>query len=134
MTTLQILTLWNFDPTILGGSAALLVAYAAAVRFRFTRAAIYFALGVLAVWLALVSEGSRMAFRAALENDLDTPQAIAVLDGLANDILNGKYTSGEKAAAQASLVDLAGILGLRLGNPIDERVTLAWDRHRQKFT
>ncbi len=55
MTTLQILTLWNFDPTILGGGAALLLAYAAAVRFRFARSAIYFALGVLVVWFALFS-------------------------------------------------------------------------------
>ncbi len=83
---------------------------------------------------SLVSEGSRRAFRAALENDLDTPQAITLLDGLANDILTGQYTSGEKAAAQASLVELAGILGLRLGTPFDQRVTLAWDRHRQRFT
>ncbi len=55
MTTLHILSFWNFDPTVLVGGAALLLAYVAAVGFRLTRRAIYFALGLLVIWLALLS-------------------------------------------------------------------------------
>ncbi len=82
---------------------------------------------------ALIMDATRQAFRAALDNDLDTPQAIAVLDGLASEVLNDQYSSNEKPAAQATLLELAGILGLRLGAPVEERVTLGWDKHRQRF-
>ncbi len=55
MTTLKILTLWNFEPSVIAGGIALLLAYAAIARPRFTRRALYFLLGVLVIWLALLS-------------------------------------------------------------------------------
>lgn len=73
------------------------------------------------------------AFRAALDDDLNTPEAVAVLDRLVAAILAGEYADAERAAAQATLRELAGILGLRLRVGIDERVTAGWQRHRRRF-
>jgi cysteinyl-tRNA synthetase len=78
-------------------------------------------------------EPVRQAFRQALDDDLDTPQAVAVLDEVANRLLGGQYSSGEKAAAQATLLELAGVLGIRLGTSIDARVVAGWQAHRRKF-
>ena len=75
----------------------------------------------------------RQAFRQALDDDLNTPEALVVLDELANDILAGKYSESDKTLAQATLMELAGIFGLRLGSEIEERVTHGWNEHRRKF-
>ncbi len=56
MTAWQLfLSTWSWDPSVLVGCAALMTAYLAAVRFRPTRRAIYFAAGVVWLLLALVS-------------------------------------------------------------------------------
>jgi cysteinyl-tRNA synthetase len=75
----------------------------------------------------------RQAFCQAMDDDLNTPQAITVLDELANDLLRGKYRGGENQAAQATLMELAGILGMRLGTEIEPRVIKGWNRHRREF-
>jgi len=75
----------------------------------------------------------RQAFCQAMDDDLNTPQAITILDELANDLLGGKYRDGENQAAQATLMELAGILGMRLGAEIEPRVIEGWNRHRRKF-
>jgi L-cysteine:1D-myo-inositol 2-amino-2-deoxy-alpha-D-glucopyranoside ligase len=53
----------------------------------------------------------RARFEAALDHDLDTPTAIAVLDELAGAIERGGPHAGEQAAL---LVELSEVLGLRL--------------------
>jgi L-cysteine:1D-myo-inositol 2-amino-2-deoxy-alpha-D-glucopyranoside ligase len=73
---------------------------------------------------ALDPDAHRARFLAALNDDLDTPAAIAALRDLADAILdaserNGASTSAtpgpsQVGAAQAELRTLAGILGLRL--------------------
>lgn len=56
MNTWQLLTsAWDWKPSVVAGCAALVAAYAAAVRFRFSRAAASYAAGVLLLLLALVS-------------------------------------------------------------------------------
>lgn len=50
------------------------------------------------------------AFKAALDDDLDTPRAISILNAMATDILN---TRGEADALRS----LASVLGLRLDDP-----------------
>ncbi|HBY95970.1 MAG: cytochrome c oxidase assembly protein [Ardenticatenaceae bacterium] len=56
MTTWQIFTsAWEWEPSIVVGCVALLVGYLAALRFRPTKAALWFAGGLLVLLLALVS-------------------------------------------------------------------------------
>ena len=78
-------------------------------------------------------EACERRFRAALEDDLDTPQAIEVLDPLAGQLLSAPHP-GAKGPGAAALVRLAGILGLRLGASEPEpRVTAGWSAHRKQF-
>ncbi len=78
-------------------------------------------------------EAVRQTFRAALDDDLNTPQAVAVVDDLAAGIAAGSYGPDDKPAAQATLIELAGVLGLRLGYEIEPRVIEGWNAHRRKF-
>ena len=67
------------------------------------------------------------AFKAALDDDLDTPHAIAILNAMATDVLN---THGEAD----ELRSLAGILGLRLDDPGQSpRVTDGWQAILARF-
>jgi L-cysteine:1D-myo-inositol 2-amino-2-deoxy-alpha-D-glucopyranoside ligase len=58
----------------------------------------------------LDASGVREAFSAAMDDDLNTPLALALLSGLSSDIL--AIDAGDVGAAQATLRDLAGALGL----------------------
>lgn len=49
------LSAWEFEPSIVAGSALLLGGYLVAVRFRMDRTTLYFVTGVLVMFLALVS-------------------------------------------------------------------------------
>jgi cysteinyl-tRNA synthetase len=57
---------------------------------------------------------SRDAFIAAMEEDLNTAGAIAALFDLATEINRGRDAGLRIEAAQATLLELAGVLGLRL--------------------
>ena len=60
------------------------------------------------------AKAHREAFIAAMDDDLNTPQAIAALFDLARDI-NKEREAGKKVDnAQATLSELAGLLGLSL--------------------
>jgi cysteinyl-tRNA synthetase len=56
----------------------------------------------------------RAAFIAAMEDDLNTAGAIAALFDLATAINRGRDTGHQIEQAQAALLELAGVLGLRL--------------------
>lgn len=60
------------------------------------------------------SEPLRQRFVAAMEDDLDTPQAIVALRELAEAILAGAKAGKSISAAQTDLRALAGILGVTL--------------------
>lgn len=62
----------------------------------------------------LDSSSYRERFLAALNEDFDTPAAIAVLGPLAEDILQGDGAERDVLEAQATLRELAGVLGLTL--------------------
>lgn len=53
-------------------------------------------------------------FIAALEDDLDTPRALAAMTQVANDLLNGACEGGDCATAHVALRSMAHLLGLRL--------------------
>jgi putative membrane protein len=56
MTTWQLLTsTWHWHPSVLLGCEALLIGYAAAVRFRLSSAALWYVVGVVVLLVALLS-------------------------------------------------------------------------------
>lgn len=79
----------------------------------------------------LDSRQEAKAFRERLAEDLDIPGAGTVLDGLAHRILEGAIAKVDISAAQDTLRDLGGILGLRLDRArADMEVLEGWDRYR----
>jgi len=77
----------------------------------------------------LVSE-----FAQALEQDLNTPAAIAVLRKMAGSIISASKQGGAVAMAQDTLRKLGGVLGLRLGSAGPEgKVVEGWRRHLSRF-
>jgi L-cysteine:1D-myo-inositol 2-amino-2-deoxy-alpha-D-glucopyranoside ligase len=75
-----------------------------------------------------------LAFTRAMDDDLDTPEAVCVLDGLAEAILKAAAKHGAVGGAQTALAELAGVLGLRLaaGGP-EPRVLAGWDERLKQF-
>ena len=74
-------------------------------------------------------------FIAAMDDDLDTPAALAVLDDLADEIIAGASAGKEVRASQLALRKIGDVLGLRLdrADP-EERVSQGWSRHLRRFT
>ncbi len=71
---------------------------------------------------------------AAMEEDLDTPAALAALDDLAGAVQAGGSDGCDVSAGQAALRAAAGIFGLRLDAPgPDPRVAAGWHAHLQRF-
>ena len=79
---------------------------------------------------AVETHEAEMAFAAAMENDLNTPEAIKVLLELGLAIESADEDGRAVEAAQDTLKELAGTLGLRLipGPPLPEIVD-GWRRH-----
>jgi len=67
----------------------------------------------------------RGRFVEALDDDLNTPQALATLFELAKAINRARDDGQELAAAQAALLDLAGVLGLKLEQEQDVALAAA---------
>ena len=63
---------------------------------------------------ALDTEPIKRRFVEAMDNDFDTPQAIAVLFELAKEINRGAEQGVNIAEAQNTMLELAGVLGLTL--------------------
>lgn len=61
----------------------------------------------------------RERFTAAMDDDLNTPQALAVLFDLAKEVNRARDEHRGTAEGQALLLELAGVLGLRLENKVD---------------
>ena len=59
-------------------------------------------------------EGFRSRFVEAMDDDLNTPRALAVLFDLAREINRGRESDSDVSDAQQALTDLAGVLGLDL--------------------
>jgi cysteinyl-tRNA synthetase len=54
------------------------------------------------------------AFLAALEDDLDTPRAVAVLDAVAHDLRDGKLSTADAMTTRQAVRAATSLLGLRL--------------------
>ena len=69
----------------------------------------------------LESEAYRERFVEAMDEDLNTPRALAALFDLAHEINRAGEEERDVGAAQATLLELAAVLGLTLKAPADER-------------
>jgi cysteinyl-tRNA synthetase len=67
----------------------------------------------------------RVRFVEALDDDLNTPQALAALFELAREINRGREEGANVSAAQDGLLELAGVLGLTLQEPPSEAMAAA---------
>ncbi len=73
-------------------------------------------------------------FRAAMDADLNTPQAIDVLVRMAAEIRAAAKRGADVRTSQASLRTLSQVFGLVLDQPGPEsRVISGWDRHLSRF-
>ncbi|MBA3822880.1 MAG: cysteine--tRNA ligase [Ktedonobacterales bacterium] len=68
--------------------------------------------GVL--WQMRTEQPAIDEFLTAMEDDLDTPRAVATLDALARDLLAGTFSAAEGMVTRQALRAAASLLGLRL--------------------
>lgn len=74
------------------------------------------------------------SFRSALDNDLDSPQAVETLETFANAIVEASSAGRDVSVAQELLRTLSSVLGLRLDRPVPERRVIdGWGKHRERF-
>jgi cysteinyl-tRNA synthetase len=74
------------------------------------------------------------AFYQALEEDLDTPTALDVVQDLVQAILENGYAGKDISQAQNALRTCGKVFGLRLDNPNeDAEVLKGWDAHLAQF-
>jgi L-cysteine:1D-myo-inositol 2-amino-2-deoxy-alpha-D-glucopyranoside ligase len=77
---------------------------------------------------------AQVAFRAAMDDDLDTPAALDIMIQLADDILLSAEEGGEVQLAQKSLREMGQVMGLRLDSEQpEERVIAGWRQHKPRF-
>lgn len=72
-------------------------------------------------------------FLGAMDNDLDTPTAAAVMVELAREILDSNQKDLNISAAQGRLQDMSRIFGLRGARGPEARVLEAWGKHAKRF-
>jgi len=74
------------------------------------------------------------AFIGAMANDLDTQTALAVIEGLADEILAASQAGRQLKTAQDRLRAMSGVFGLRLeADKVGDRLIEGWNRHLERF-
>jgi hypothetical protein len=69
-----------------------------------------------------------------MQQDLDTPAALAALVDLADAILAAAEAGQDITKAQQTFRTCSAVLGLRLDNEsVEDRVTEGWSKHLQRF-
>ncbi len=113
---------WEYDAQELAGVAAM------ARRWREASSEAKAALPRPAVQMY------RQRFLAAMDDDLATPGAAQALDDLALAILSASRDGEDAGTGQATLRELAALLGLRLaGEEPEPRVVAGWVAHKARF-
>jgi L-cysteine:1D-myo-inositol 2-amino-2-deoxy-alpha-D-glucopyranoside ligase len=113
---------WTYDQNDLAASAAWTRKFRDAVAIQSGSGAI------------MDPEWAGIAFRAAMDNDLDTPGALSALVGLADEILSAAGAGQDVGQAQESLRTWSAIFGLRLDRlGPEEKVVNGWQKHRERF-
>jgi L-cysteine:1D-myo-inositol 2-amino-2-deoxy-alpha-D-glucopyranoside ligase len=78
--------------------------------------------------------GARAAFNAAMDDDLNTPAALATLERLAEETLQAADAGHNVSAAQEALRAMGRVFGLQLDSAGPEaRVKTGWDQHLKRF-
>jgi len=76
-----------------------------------------------------------MAFKNAMDNDLDTPAAVIILEDLADRIIQAGERGQNITKSQDLLRGWGGVLGLHKdGIEPDEQVIAGWKQHLKRFT
>jgi L-cysteine:1D-myo-inositol 2-amino-2-deoxy-alpha-D-glucopyranoside ligase len=75
-------------------------------------------------------EGFTQDFRAAMEEDLDTPGALRALEGLAGGILEAAGAGQDVRQAQEALRACGQVFGLTFSGAPEERVVRGWEAKR----
>lgn len=84
---------------------------------------------------AVEPAGYETAFQKAMNDDLNTPEALTVLEELAQTILAGAGAGQQVVTAQNALCQLGRVFGLRLDNVQTgaANVEAGWLAHRRRF-
>lgn len=83
---------------------------------------------------ALNPRGITNTFNTAMNDDLDTPTALAALQQYATEIISASAAGRDVRTAQQALRTLSGILGLRLNDDqVDPKVVDGWDTYLEEF-
>jgi len=78
---------------------------------------------------------ARDAFQEAMDDDVQTPRALATLEQWAGKILAGARVGRDVRAAQRELRAMGRVLGLDLdAEGPEERVVTGWNQHLKRFT
>jgi L-cysteine:1D-myo-inositol 2-amino-2-deoxy-alpha-D-glucopyranoside ligase len=79
--------------------------------------------------------GTWAAFATAMDDDLNTPQALVELERLVDETLQAAAAGQDVTAAQGALREMGSIFGLQMdADGPEERVIQGWGRHLQQFT
>jgi len=83
---------------------------------------------------AIDPKSALIAFRRAMDQDLDTPSALGEMEKLADEILEASAAGSDVGLAQGTLRSMGKIFGLQLdtGGP-EERVLTGWQEHLKRF-
>jgi L-cysteine:1D-myo-inositol 2-amino-2-deoxy-alpha-D-glucopyranoside ligase len=73
------------------------------------------------------------AFEEAMNDNLNTPEALAVLTELAGRIAAAAAGGHDVARAQAALRRMGGVFGLRFDGDVEPRVRAGWTVHMSRF-
>jgi L-cysteine:1D-myo-inositol 2-amino-2-deoxy-alpha-D-glucopyranoside ligase len=81
------------------------------------------------------ASSAEAGFASAMDDDLNAPAALTIMDRLADNVLAGSQGGRAVEAAQASLRRMCQVFGLRLDAPeVEARVSSGWAAHRRDFT
>lgn len=84
--------------------------------------------------LRLSPDGAWAAFTQHMDNDLDSPGALKIMEGLAVEILEASAARRDISEAQQALRAFSTVFGLRLNRPTaDDKVVKGWNEHLKKF-
>jgi L-cysteine:1D-myo-inositol 2-amino-2-deoxy-alpha-D-glucopyranoside ligase len=83
---------------------------------------------------ALLDPGpAQDAFKQAMNNDLNTPEAITIMNNLADDVISAAENGRQIEMTQQVLRTMGQVFGLRLDDRQDERVLSGWNKHLERF-
>jgi L-cysteine:1D-myo-inositol 2-amino-2-deoxy-alpha-D-glucopyranoside ligase len=73
------------------------------------------------------------AFKQAMNNDLDTPEAITIMNNLADDVISAAETGGQIEMAKRALHTMGQVFGLSPSAGQRERARSGWNKHLARF-